>query len=197
MHLTKRQKDILIGLILGDGCLEKNGNNVRLRVEHGLKQGKYFRWLYEEFRNISQKPRIVSNKHSKNGKVYERLHFSTLSLECLNSYQSIFYKDKLKIIPGNIEKLLGTSLSLAIWFMDDGYKRNDCNALRISSDSFSKKDQLRLVKCLENNFYVKSKLHKKGKNWNIYIPQNYSLIFCDLVGPYIIPSMKYKVNLTP
>lgn len=197
MHLTKRQKEILVGLILGDGCLEKNGKNVRLRVEHGLKQKKYLMWLFGEFKNISQEPRIVSSKHAKNGKSYERLHFSTLSLECLNIYHSLFYKDKQKVIPDNIEKLLKSPLSLAIWFMDDGYKRNDCNALRISSDSFSKKDQLKLVKCLENHFYVKSKLHKKGNKWNIYIPERYARVFCDLVDPYIISSMKYKVSLTP
>lgn len=197
MRLSKRQKAILVGLILGDGCLEKNGNNVRLRVEHSLKQKEYLQWLYEEFKNISQKPRIVSSKHHKNGKVYKRLHFSTLSLGCLNIYWSIFYKNKLKVVPDNIEKLLESPLSLAIWFMDDGYKRNDCNALRISSDSFSRKDQLRLVKCLENRFYVKSKLHKKGKNRNIYIPEKYARAFCELVGSYIIPSMRYKINLTP
>jgi hypothetical protein len=197
MRLSKRQKEILIGLILGDGCLEKNGNNVRLRVEHGLKQEEYLKWLYEEFKNISQKPRIVSNRHPKNGKIYKRLHFSTLSLKCLNIYRSIFYVNKQKVIPDEIEKILASPLSLAIWFMDDGYKRNDCNALRISSDSFSRNDQLKLMKCLEDNFCVKSKLHKKGKNWNIYIPEKYSKVFCDLVCSYIIPSMKYKINLTP
>ncbi len=198
MQLSKRQEAILIGLILGDGCLEKNGKNVRLRVEHGLAQTEYLRWLYEEFKNISpQKPRIVSAKHSKNGKFYERVHLSTFSLECLNHFYFQFYKDRKKVIPKEIENILIKPISLAIWFMDDGYKRNDCNALRIGTDSFSYQDQQKLIKCLENNFKIVAKLHRKTKNWNIYIPQKEAKKFCFLIKPFIVPSMEYKINLTP
>ena len=194
MRLTQRQKEILVGLILGDGCLEKNGNNVRLRVEHGLKQGEYLSWLYYEFQNFTaQKPRIVSSKHSKRNKVYERLHFSTLSLNCFNEYYSKFYEQKIKIVPGDIKEILKSPLSLAVWYMDDGYKRNDCDALRLSTDSFTKKEQKQLLYCLKSNFSIEVKLHKKGKAWNIYIPNREAVKFCDLVSPYLVPTMKYKL----
>jgi len=45
--LTKSQNDILIGKILGDGCLERNGINVRLKIEQGDKQREYVNWLYD------------------------------------------------------------------------------------------------------------------------------------------------------
>jgi hypothetical protein len=69
MYLTRRQKNILIGLILGDGCLEKNGKNVRLRIEHRIKQMEYLKWLANEFANLSSgEVRRFSTIHSRTGK---------------------------------------------------------------------------------------------------------------------------------
>ena len=81
--------------------------------------------------------------------------------------------------------------------MDDGYKRNDCNALRLGTDSFTKNEQVLLQSVLRNNFGIETSLHKKGKYWNIYIPQKESKKFIDVVKPYIIPEFTYKIALTP
>ena len=194
MALTQRQINIIIGLILGDGGLEKNGNNVRVRVEHGFSQKKYLMWLYGELKNItSRQPRVVSSRSSKNGKTYFRWHFSTLSLECLNFYYYKFYKSMKKVVPNDINKILISPLSLAVWYMDDGYKRNDCNALRLSTDSFNYNEQIKLTRCLKSKLNINCKLHKKARTWNIYIPVESSYRFCTLVKPYIIPSMRYKL----
>lgn len=82
--LTKRQKEILIGMLLGDGCLEKNGRNVRLRIDHGTKQKDYLDWKYEELQNLATaKPRLVIGKIDiRTKKRYQRWHFSTFSLYC-------------------------------------------------------------------------------------------------------------------
>lgn len=196
--LTKRQKDILIGMLLGDGCLEKNGRNVRLRIEHGLRQKDYLDWKYREFQNLAtDKPRIVQSFHVKTRKNYSRWHFSTFSFPELNIYKRKFYSQKVRKIPDNISGLLKSPLSLAIWFMDDGYKRNDCNALRINTDCFDHKGQELLQRCLKRNFKINTKIHKKGKFWNIYIPNPAVKKFCGVVKPYIIPKMRYKISLTP
>lgn len=196
--LSQRQKEILIGTILGDGHLEQNGKGVRLRVDHGMSQSDYVMWKFEEFKNLAtNKPRIIRSFHKKNKKHYERLHFSTYSNGLFVEWRNLFYKDKIKIIPQNISKILISPLSLAIWFMDDGYKRNDCNALRINTDLFIFQEQQTLVKCFKNNFGIDSTIHKKGKTYNIYIPEKSSKKFCDLVKPYFLDSLLYKVSLTP
>lgn len=198
MSLTIRQKQIIIGLILGDGGLEKNGCNVRLRLEHGLKQTEYLDWLFKEFSNISGKPpRLVVDKYAKHKKLYYKWRFSTKTLPELNKYYNLFYLQGKKKVPDNIIDLLIEPLSLAIWYMDDGYKRNDCNAFRISTDNFSYKDQLKLLYCLQANFHIFGKLHKKANVWNIYIPSAETKKFVQLISKYIIPTMNYKINLTP
>ena len=196
--ITKRQKEILIGMLLGDGCLEKNGQNVRLRIDHGINQKDYLNWKYREFKNLATaKPRLVIGRiHRKTGKLYPRWHFSTFSFSGLNTFRDKFYFRK-KRVPIDIQKFLRSPLSLAVWFMDDGYKRNDCNALRINTDCFNHREQELLQRCLKDNFGINSRIHKKGKFWNIYIPNLEAKKFCDTVKPYIIPQMGYKISLTP
>ena len=196
--LTKRQKEILIGMLLGDCCLEKNGRNVRLRVEHGLNQKDYLNWKYKEFQNLAtNKPRIVKSLHLKTKKIYPRWHFSTFSIPELNTFWAKFYCRKRKRIPKDIPELLKSPLSLAVWFMDDGYKRNDCNALRLNTDCFNYREQNLLLRCLKINFGIDARIHRKGKFWNIYIPKPEAKNFCKVVRPYILPKMKYKISLTP
>lgn len=180
--------------MLGDGCLEKNGRNVRLRIEHSYKQKDYLIWLYEHFKDFSAKgPRIVLGKQSVVNKIYKKYHYSTNSLKCFNEYSLLFYNKQKKVIPNNISKLLVSNLSLAVWYMDDGYKRNDCRAFRLSTDSFSYLEQLRLINCLKINYNINSKLHKKKNTWNIYIPSKDYNKFSSIISPFIIPSMRYKI----
>lgn len=198
MQLSHKQKEILVGSLLGDAHLEQNGNNVRLRVEHTANQEHYLMWKYLEFVNfVSSKPRMIERFDKRTKKTYKGWHFSTYSLDVFNVYHRIFYRNKKRIVPENIDKLLNSPLSLAVWFMDDGSKRTDCNALRLSTDSFQFQEQKMLQRCLKNNFGIESKLHKKGKFWNIYIPNREAKNFCAIVKPYIVPVMEYKISLTP
>lgn len=194
MYLSYRQKEILIGTLLGDAHLEKNGRNVRLRIDHAEGQENYLRWMWLEFKNfVYAPPKLVQEIDKRSGKVYRRWHFSTYSVDVFNFYWKLFYRNKVKIVPGNIIKLLYSPLSLAVWFMDDGYKRNDCNALRLNTDSFQLQEQRLLQKCLKKNFKIESNLHRKGRFWTIYIPSPEARKFCRIIKPYIIPGMEHKI----
>ena len=198
MLLTKKQKEILIGTMLGDGHLEKNGRGARLRVDHTLKQDDYVHWKYTEFKDFATaKPRVIRSFHKNSKKFYERSHFSTFTSDIFLKWQDLFYENKRKIIPTNIQSLLTSPLTLAVWYMDDGYKRNDCNALRLNTDLFSLAEQHLLAQCLKENFGIDSKVHKKGKSYCLYVPQKSSEKFCQLVRPYMVGSLLYKVSLTP
>lgn len=197
--LNQTQQDVLLGTLLGDGILELNGKNARLRVDHGMKQQAYVEWKYDLLRNLAtgKVKRQFRNFDKRTNKSYGHCKFDTFSNSALNDFYSMFYAGGKKQVPKNIANLLKNPLSLAIWFMDDGYKRSDCNAFRISTDSFSLLEQNLLQQCLQLNFGIKTKVHKKGKYWNIYIPNCQAEKFVDLVQPYIIPQMQYKISLSP
>lgn len=197
--LTEIEKAVIVGTVLGDGCVEKNGNHARLRIGHGLSQYAYVEWKFSMLGAIAaHPPRFVEGSiHPKTGIRHPRIEFHTYSLPELDVYRNKFYINGKKQVPEDISNLLTQPLSLALWFMDDGYKRNDCNALRISTDSFFESGQLLLQKCLEKNFSIRTRVHRKGKYLNLYIPSGEAKRFCALVAPYIIPSLEYKISLDP
>lgn len=198
MQLTQRQNAIIIGTLLGDGCLERNGKHVRLRLEHGISQKFYLLWKYKELKKvITGNVMSLHYYHKVNKCFYDSFRAYTFSNQIFDMYWNTFYFNKKKIIPSRIHSILNHPLSLAVWFMDDGYKRNDCNALRLSTDSFTKNEQVILQSVLKDNFGIETSLHKKGKYWNIYIPKKESKKFVGLVKPYIIPELVYKIALTP
>lgn len=198
MQLTQRQDAIITGTILGDVCLEQNGKYVRLRLEHGISQKSYLLWKYNEIKEvITGNVMSLHYYHKVNKCFYDSFRAYTFCNQIFTAYWNTFYLNKKKIIPLRIKSILKDPLSLAVWFMDDGYKRNDCNALRLGTDSFTKDEQIILQSVLKSNFGIETSLHKKGKYWNIYIPQKESKKFVDMVKPFIIPELTYKIALTP
>jgi hypothetical protein len=196
--LTSKQEKVLIGTLLGDGTMELNGKYPRLRIQHSQRQNEYLKWKHKVFSKISTKVKsFYRKKDCRTKKRYACCSFDTHSIHSLNGLYKIFYCSGKKKIPSNFDKILNSPLSLAVWFMDDGQKRSDCNALRISTDSFSYKEQLILQKCLYKNFNISVKIHKKGKFWNLYIPSIETRKFIQIISRYVIPSMKYKISLDP
>lgn len=191
--LTKRQKAILIGKILGDGTLEKNGNYSRLRVCQGYKQREYVYWLYKEFKNFAtKKPRLV--KLSSYRKASDQFRFDTYSLSIFDKYRKLFYNNRKKIIPVSIYKILNDPISLAVWYMDDGYKRTDNSGLYLCSFSFTNKENLILKDCLFDNFGLEANIHFAGKYARLHIPSRSIRKFVNYISQYLVKCMFYKIG---
>ena len=99
-----------------------------------------------------------------------------------------------KVIPTNIGELL-TSRSLAYWIMDDG-GINAYKATQLNTDSYTLEDVNRLQCALANSFQPRTRLVEKRKDqWMIVIPVCQVVPLCDIVTPYMHPSMAYKVTV--
>lgn len=191
-NLTRKQHLILIGKILGDGTLEKNGNNTRFRVAQCQKQKEYVFWLYKNFKNlVTKKPRYlkVTSRYGKVG----QFRFDTYSLHIFNRYRELFYPNGRKVVPQSISDFLDDPLSLAVWYMDDGYKRTDNSGLYLCTSGFNKSENRLLQECLFTNFGVGTNIHYAGGYARLHIPSKNMWKFCDYIRPYIIPSMCYKL----
>lgn len=99
----------------------------------------------------------------------------------------------IKIIPKNIKEYL-TPFALAIWFMDDGSRIN--NTVRIATNNFTYVEIQFLCDVLYEKFNIKATVNKNGKDkgYIIYIKRESYLIFYNLIKPYILPSMLYKLK---
>lgn len=193
LKLSSLQREIIVGLALGDGHLEtsNNGRTYKLKVEHCIQQKEYIDWLYKQFQNWVRTPPKLKFKN-ENPFSY---HFSTYSHELLRFYGELFYSSKRKILPDIIGEIM-TPLSLAIWFMDDGsLKSKRHNTYIIHTLGFRRNELERIQEVLKSKFKIETRLHKqKQKYLRLYILSKSAEKFRNIVLPYIIPSLRYKLG---
>lgn len=192
LRLTKRQRHILVGLLLGDGHLETqdNGRTYRLKVEHSIRQKEYVQWLYEEFKEW-----VPGGVYIKQRGKYKSIGFTTYSHGAFRFYGQQFYSGKVKRVPGIIKKLI-TPLGIAIWFMDDGSRKSrKHHTYNIHTLGYKKSDLVLMQKVLSELFGIDTSLHRQKKDrWRIYILSRSAKQFTLLVKKYLIPSMEYKLT---
>ncbi len=204
LRLTKRQRAIVVGKLLGDGHLEtRDGRIYRLKIEHSIKQKEYVEWAYNELREwVRQKPQIRTvysrfpQGHQGEGQKYG---FVTYSHGALRFYGQQFYTMGKKTVPKLINKML-TPLSIAIWYLDDGsVKSNGHSTYVIHSHGYTRQELKRLQTALLT-FGIRTALHrqnrKEGLYWRIYVLSESAGRFRKMLEPLVarIPSMKYKLG---
>lgn len=192
---------IIYGLVLGDGFLQKTGlKNARLRLEHSAKQREYMDWIFQSLSNLFEtKPKPLSRQHPKTKQIYHYYRLQSHSSPVFGKLRRQFYYDNQKIIPENINKLLSSRLTLAVWYMDDGYyyRRDKSAHIYLSRlDHFSRQ---RLLKCLKDNFSLLAKIYcrpdRRACQLNFSGPNKDKLF--ELVRPYMIPMFNYKLPSNP
>ena len=196
---TGYQRSIVIGLLLGDGYLYKDG---RLQVEQSTAHEEYVVWLYNQLLSLVSGPiGYAQRTHPKTNKKSYSCRFYTKNI--FHDLESIFYipvgTKRKKILPRNIEQLLDPVV-LAIWFMDDGGKsQSTVKGAYINATSFSDEERLEIQKAFLHGFQLKINIHKAGGNnqYNFYIPADSYFSFYKIVFPTMkyVPSMQYKLSI--
>lgn len=215
--LSKKENNILIGSILGDAHLRKTvskTNKIRIQISHSLSQKKYVDWKRKNFDRLcwnTKSPYISSRFSKKYNKTFYTYSFYTNYTSELIEAHSLFYRYNdltgkfEKKIPALLPSLLNDPLSLAVWYLDDGTLRNDCDSCRIATQSFCLPDVKLLRDTLMQNFKIESKLEmwKYKKNKIIYEKPNLAILaksfkkFKKLIIGVVkkeIPSMIYKLE---
>ena len=194
VSLTKIQKDIIVGLLLGDGSLEYDGFKAsRLQIKQCEKKKDYVQWLYERLSNLVKTP-------PKQRMDYRQWYFSTKSTVDLERYRKIFYLNGRKIVPENISTLIVSPLTLAVWFMDDGsldYRVKSHYSFSFSTDAFKVKEVRLLQNVLKNRFKIESSIQtpsSRGKQYTkLYIGKDGRERFLKIISPYILSCFSYKI----
>jgi ubiquinol-cytochrome c reductase cytochrome b subunit len=125
-------------------------------------------------------------------KIRKIIRFSTWTYTSFNWIHDLWYKNNIKCIPESIGEYL-TLLALAIWIMDDGAKVG--SGLKFATNSYIHNDCKILVKVLKDNFNLKASIQSAGAKdqYIIYIWKESTEDLRNIVSPYIIPEMKYKL----
>lgn len=194
LPLSSKQREIIIGTVLGDGSLEFDGyKGTRLQIKQSARHKEYVMWL---FKNLIDLCKSAPKRKKDTGQWY----FSTRHINELTDFQRIFYSGKKKIVPKRIKELLVSPLSLAVWYMDDGkldfIRKVHCSP-SLCTDSFSFDEVKMLIDVLDKNFRVKANIQNssiRGKIYpRIYIKAITRDRFFSIIRRYILNSFSYKL----
>lgn len=192
--LSSRQREIIIGSLLGDGRLERRSRKItaRFRVHHSWDQRAYVDWKYQELKNIvSTSPKKITWYDEKRDIRNVAYYFHTLTLKALGELHTMFYRKDEKRVPEEIVDFL-TPLVLAVWIMDDGNYSKE--SLVLNTHSFPEKDERILQKGLKRKYGVTTSRIKDRDAYKIRVASYSWPKLRSVVEPYIIPEMKYKLG---
>jgi hypothetical protein len=185
----------LIGSLLSDGQAEKRKNKTRFHIHAKSRNAEYIFWLHKFFYSrgyCSSNKLKVSKIISKNNTVYYSIKFRTFSFSSLNYLYDAFYDtQKKKIIPTNISSLL-TKKAFAIWFINMQEKSG--SGVKISTESFTYSQVCLLQKAIFEKFSLKCTIQKHKDKYVLYFVKNDMTAFSDLIKPYLLDCMLYKLN---
>src|SRR3989344_1738304 len=196
MELTKQQKSVLIGTILGDGFLQKTGEkNARLRLEHSQKQKDYVLWKGNIFGRLFQgKPNYLERVHPKSGEIYKYCRWQSSAGPAFGKWRKYFYPNGKKIIQNDIWKILTEPITLAVWYMDDGYFNKIDKNSYIYLGRIMRDEADVLQKAIKKNFSIETKVYdKKNKGFALFFGAKETKKLQTQIHPFIIESLQYKL----
>ena len=202
--ITKESRNLLIGMLLGDGTI--SNNNV-FKIAHSESQKEYLEWKVKQLkeagiRNNGIKSYIKTKGYTTGVPVY----YTQLNIiPFIKVLRKVFYKEK-KIL-GN-RKLLNRldAKGIAIWYMDDGHinirKTKDGRPMGfyIKISTCEPKQEVQTIidffkEQWNINFYM---VHegKKEDSYSLCCGTKEGLKFIDIVKPYVsqVPSMIHKIT---
>ena len=201
-HLTKKlnyvKSQIILGSLLGDSSIYwgHGKKNCGFNCSHSIKQTNYFDLKIKLLGNL-----VKEGKGGKGGfpgsKPNRRYH------SLINKHISDFLKDKCLI---DYKKTVNKKwmdninpIALSFWYMDDGSlcsknSKTQKETVSLATNSFSTYEVEILQKRLLN-FGIESNIQnsKESKGNVLRLTSNGSVIFFNLIAPYIIKEMQYKL----
>lgn len=207
--MNKIDKSILIGMILGDGYLQKGKNSSTLKIEHSTQQLEYLKYkrelLIKIFGGKHPDIHIRSRVDSRNNHTYHQCWLSKTEKYLKILRDRIYLNGKKEYTEAILKKL--TPEGLAIWYMDDGGngsiyiskktgKISSCVTYLCTDCSFEQASIIRDY--FKNTYDVEFKLYNIRKDqYRLCANTSNSRKFVELIRPYIIPEMQYKIRHVP
>lgn len=184
---TEELQQFIIGSLLGDGSFT---NDSRFSIAHSITQKNYCLWKHSILAKYDLAGKFsintIYNNRYKSGYI-EEARFKSLKHPMFKKIRDINYINNRKILLDN-DILNIEPLGLAIWYMDDGYVTND--SLQICSERFDLQTVQKLANLLLTKFKIDTTINSRKE---IYILKSSKNIFINLIKPYIIDDLKYKL----
>lgn len=190
-----------IGLILGDGCIRKNGDfnfsntnkNLVDYVEKIIRTSTEFKLTRQYFKG-------------KFRQGYQENDMYTLDIYSQKKYflkiRKYMYDDTGRIVTDKLLNKLQLH-SLAFWYMGDGcltrsgitkgkiYKRIPS----ICTHGYTKEENERMMRWFDESLGIDVRVNKQGKYYHLRFPVRESQKFFKIIFPYMLTDFYYKIDL--
>jgi hypothetical protein len=215
--MTNKLYEIMMGSLLGDGCLCLNSirsKNAMFKIKQCEKFEKYVHYLYKQFDSyvscevrmgISKKPsrrdgKIIHSLEEWNGEYCKHYYFWTKCNPDFTKIWEKWYKNKTKCVPSDLKL---TPRILAHWFVQDGQNnvcsKKRCKSVILHTQAFSENETQFLVDCLKNEFNITAKTCRTKKGMIIRISAKSYFHFMKIVSKYVKEfgdCFDYKIDIS-
>lgn len=204
--MNKDEKAILIGMALGDGYINPK-NNV-LYIKHSINQEDYLIWKYKLLNKIIPNHGLVQNNiyygqnyDKRTNKIYKfcSCHKGHPYIKTIRKW---LYKPTKKYTRAILNRL--TPQAIAIWWCDDGHLSGRTSLVtgKISSirSKWATHCSEKEINILKNYFQevwdITFRTYKVKNRFILDGNSENTKKLIELIRPYVIPSMEYKINLS-
>lgn len=200
---NKESRNLLIGLLIGDGTI--SNNNV-FKIAHCEAQKDYLEWKINQLKSCGIRNNgIKSYIKTKGFNIGVPVYYTQLNtIPFIKLLRRVFYKGK-KII-GN-RKLLNrlSAKEIAIWYMDDGHinirkdKGRPCGFYIKISTCEPKQEVQTIIDYFKEQWNINFYMYHEGKkedSYSLCCGTKEGLKFIDIIKPYVlqVPSMIHKIT---
>lgn len=200
--LSKEQKSLLIGLLIGDGTIS---SNYVFKLSHSAEQKEYLEWKVNLLNKLGIKNNGIKKYISTCGyNIGKEVLYSQMSvIPTIKALRKTVYIPKKTITRRLLNWL--TPLEIAIWYMDDGHIN-----VNTSKQRSSIQHTIKIATCVDEStiemiiqyfldvWNIKFRKFPEGKETFSLASsseEDYSK-FVNLVKPFVeqVPSMLYKIR---
>jgi len=210
IQLNDDDLEFLVSCCIGDGSIrqqiDKRSSQKReyynFNIRHSTKQSEFLNYKAERLNKIlgrKAKVREIDN----NG--YPGIAFGVGNSEILRPIYELLYKNKKKTVTKECLKLIGLQ-GLGIWWMDDGsltIRRkktkhgtitNGARLGYLSTYTDEAEESELIANWISSLTGILPRLAPSKGKFRLMFNSHDLRAFCPIIEPYIIPSMKYKVD---
>jgi len=186
-----RIKGILAGMLLGDGCIGMTKSTCYFRMTHTEKQREY---LMHKVKLLEELTLVKIHENPPRGKKHPNVEIMATSRThpLYKRLREIFYVEGKRTITPTILSWL-TVEGLALWYMDDGSTTSNYSCY-IATHAFPLVQVEVIVDFLYTRFGLKFTILTDRDKYKITITKSECVKFFDMIRPYIVPSMSYKLD---
>lgn len=201
--ITKESRNLLIGMLLGDGTI--SNNNV-FKIAHCENQKDYLEWKIKQLKEAAIRSNEIKSYIKTSGyNAGVPVYYTQLNIiPFIKVLRRVVYNEGKKTFTRKLLNRLDAK-GLAIWFMDDGHinirrdKGRPCGFYIKISICEPKEEVQTIIDYFKEQWNINFYMFHEGRQQNSYsicCGTKEGLKFIDIVKPYVlqVPSMIHKIT---